>query len=207
MPPDALSEPGRSGGDEGRPEPQVDEQEGLNVGYLAYNTTAGALRQARGPQGAEHGDQQAGHRRRRLPGRGPSPRTRSRRPCGPTTTPSRTTPTIRKPPRKMLEAAGVKDLSMKIWAMPVQRPYMPNARRAAELMQADLAKVGVKVEIVSYEWGEYLESRRPRPRRRGHPGLDRRQWRPGQLPDTLLGCDAGRRRQPRAMVQRGVRSS
>ena len=33
----------------------------------------------------------------------------------------------------MLEDAGVKDLSMEIWAMPVQRPYMPNARRAAEI--------------------------------------------------------------------------
>lgn len=56
-----------------------------------------------------------------------------------------------------LEAAGVTDLSMEIWAMPVQRPYMPNARRTAELMQSDLAKVGVKAEIVSYEWGEYLK--------------------------------------------------
>ncbi|MFT3689535.1 ABC transporter substrate-binding protein [Paenirhodobacter sp.] len=59
--------------------------------------------------------------------------------------------------KKMLDEAGVKDLSMEIWAMPVQRPYMPNARRAAELMQSDLAKVGVKVDIVSYEWGEYLK--------------------------------------------------
>ena len=59
--------------------------------------------------------------------------------------------------KKMLEEAGVKDLSMKIWAMPVQRPYNPNARRMAELIQADFAKVGVKVEIVSYEWGEYLQ--------------------------------------------------
>lgn len=56
-----------------------------------------------------------------------------------------------------LEAAGVKDLSMKIWAMPVQRPYMPNARRVAEMFQEDLSKVGVNVEIVSYEWGEYLK--------------------------------------------------
>jgi dipeptide transport system substrate-binding protein len=46
---------------------------------------------------------------------------------------------------------------MKVWAMPVQRPYMPNARRTAELIQEDFAKVGVKVEIVSYEWGEYLK--------------------------------------------------
>jgi dipeptide transport system substrate-binding protein len=46
---------------------------------------------------------------------------------------------------------------MKVWAMPVQRPYMPNARRTAELIQEDFAKVGVDVEIVSYEWGEYLD--------------------------------------------------
>ncbi|WP_068081981.1 ABC transporter substrate-binding protein [Polycladidibacter stylochi] len=59
--------------------------------------------------------------------------------------------------KKMLEEAGVKNLSMKLWAMPVQRPYNPNARRMAELMQADFAKVGVNVEIVTYEWGEYLK--------------------------------------------------
>lgn len=56
-----------------------------------------------------------------------------------------------------LAEAGVTDLSMKIWAMPVQRPYMPNARRVAEMFQEDLSKIGVKVEIVSYEWGEYLK--------------------------------------------------
>lgn len=55
-----------------------------------------------------------------------------------------------------LEAAGVTDLSMKVWAMPVQRPYNPNARRMAEVIQADFAEIGVEVEIVSYEWGEYL---------------------------------------------------
>jgi dipeptide transport system substrate-binding protein len=55
-----------------------------------------------------------------------------------------------------LAAEGVTDLKMEIWAMPVQRPYNPNARRMAELLQEDMAKVGVEVEIVSYEWGEYL---------------------------------------------------
>ena len=59
--------------------------------------------------------------------------------------------------KKMLADAGVSGLSMKIWAMPVQRPYNPNARRMAELIQEDFAKVGVTVEIVSYEWGEYLK--------------------------------------------------
>ncbi|WP_227370816.1 ABC transporter substrate-binding protein [Halomonas sp. M20] len=58
---------------------------------------------------------------------------------------------------QMLKEAGVENLKMNLWAMPVQRPYMPNARRTAELMQADLAKIGVDAEIVTYEWGEYLK--------------------------------------------------
>lgn len=41
--------------------------------------------------------------------------------------------------------------------MPVQRPYNPNARRMAEMIQADWAKVGVNAKIVSFEWGEYLK--------------------------------------------------
>ena len=41
--------------------------------------------------------------------------------------------------------------------MPVQRPYNPNAKRMAEMIQADWAKVGVQTKIVTYEWGEYLK--------------------------------------------------
>jgi len=59
--------------------------------------------------------------------------------------------------KKMLDGAGISGLKTKIWAMPVQRPYNPNARRMAELIQADWAKVGVEAEIISYEWGEYLK--------------------------------------------------
>ncbi len=58
--------------------------------------------------------------------------------------------------RAALEAEGVSDLTMQIWAMPVQRPYNPNARRMAEMIQADFAAIGVGAEIVSMEWGEYL---------------------------------------------------
>lgn len=62
--------------------------------------------------------------------------------------------------RALLEQAGISHLSTDLWAMPVQRPYNPNARRMAELIQADWAKVGVDAEIVSYEWGEYLKRAR-----------------------------------------------
>jgi dipeptide transport system substrate-binding protein len=57
--------------------------------------------------------------------------------------------------KEMLKAAGVENLQSDLWWMPVQRPYNPNAKRMAEMMQADLAKVGINVELKSYEWGEY----------------------------------------------------
>ncbi|MCF5413549.1 ABC transporter substrate-binding protein, partial [Pseudomonas syringae] len=60
--------------------------------------------------------------------------------------------------RTLLRAAGVKEgTELTLWAMPVQRPYNPNAKLMAEMLQADWAKVGIKVKIVSYEWGEYLK--------------------------------------------------
>jgi dipeptide transport system substrate-binding protein len=58
--------------------------------------------------------------------------------------------------KKLLAEAGFPNgFESDLWAMPVQRPYNPDARRIAELMQSDLANVGIKVKIVSYEWGEY----------------------------------------------------
>jgi dipeptide transport system substrate-binding protein len=59
--------------------------------------------------------------------------------------------------KKLLADAGYPDgFKTNIWAMPVSRPYNPNARRMAEIIQEDWKKVGVEAEIVSYEWGEYL---------------------------------------------------
>ncbi len=57
--------------------------------------------------------------------------------------------------KEMLAAAGITGLTTDLWWMPVQRPYNPNAKRMAEMMQADLAKVGVTAELKSFEWGEY----------------------------------------------------
>jgi len=93
--------------------------------------------------------------------------------------------------KEMLEAEGVTDMKMKVWAMPVQRPYNPNARRMAEMIQADFAAVGVDVEIVSYEWGEYLERIKPVDR----DGAVLLGWTgdngdPDNFLAVLLGCDA-----------------
>ncbi|MEH6718177.1 MAG: ABC transporter substrate-binding protein [Aurantimonas endophytica] len=90
-----------------------------------------------------------------------------------------------------LEEAGVTDLSMKIWAMPVSRPYNPNARRMAELIQSDFGAIGVNVEIVTYEWGEYLE----RSSQTDRDGAVLLGWTgdngdPDNFLAVLLGCDA-----------------
>jgi dipeptide transport system substrate-binding protein len=93
--------------------------------------------------------------------------------------------------KKLLADAGVSNLSMKIWAMPVSRPYMLNARRAAEIMQSDFAKIGVTAEIVTYEWAEYLK----RSKEKDRDGAVMLGWTgdngdPDNFLDTLLGCDA-----------------
>lgn len=61
--------------------------------------------------------------------------------------------------KKLLAEAGYPNgFKTDLWAMPVVRAYMPNARRAAELIQADWANIGVEAKIVSMDWGEYLQA-------------------------------------------------
>jgi dipeptide transport system substrate-binding protein len=42
-----------------------------------------------------------------------------------------------------------------LWYLPVTRPYNPDGKRMAELIQSDWEKIGVKAKLVTYEWGEY----------------------------------------------------
>ena len=85
--------------------------------------------------------------------------------------------------KKLLAEAGYPNgFEIDLWAMPVQRPYNPNAKRIAELMQADLAKVGVKAEIKTLRMGRVPQAHAGGRAPDGHARLDRRQRRSGQLP-------------------------
>ncbi|MYZ47918.1 ABC transporter substrate-binding protein [Propylenella binzhouense] len=173
------------------PNLQVMEQEGLNVAYLAYNTTQApfdnvAVRKALNMAINKQAIVDAVFQGAATVAKNPIP------------------PTMwsyndavqddaydPKAAKKMLQDAGVQNLSMKVWAMPVARPYMLNARRAAELIQADFAEVGVKAEIVTYEWAEYLD----RSKAKDRDGAVMLGWTgdngdPDNFLDTLLGCDA-----------------
>lgn len=132
-------------------------QEGLNVGYLAYNTQVAPFDNANVRKALNMAINKEAIIDVVFQGSGSV----AKNPIPPTIW-SYDDSTVDDPydpaaAQAMLEAEGVAGLEMKVWAMPVQRPYNPNARRMAELIQEDFAKVGVKVEIVSYEWGEYLD--------------------------------------------------
>ena len=95
--------------------------------------------------------------------------------------------------KKMLAAAGYPNgFETDLWAMPVQRPYNPNAKRIAELMQADLAKIGVKAEIKSFEWGEYRKRMQNGEHQMGMLGWTGDNGDPDNFLATLLGCEAAR---------------
>ena len=93
--------------------------------------------------------------------------------------------------RELLAEAGFPDgFSTNIWAMPVQRPYNPNARRMAEIIQADWAAIGVEAEIVTYEWGEYLARSKEGEHDTVLLGWTGDNGDPDNFLYVLLGCDA-----------------
>jgi dipeptide transport system substrate-binding protein len=94
--------------------------------------------------------------------------------------------------KKLLAQAGVAGMSTDLWAMPVQRPYNPNAKRIAELMQADLAKIGVKAEIKTFEWGEYRKRMQAGEHQMGMLGWTGDNGDPDNFLHTLLGCDSAK---------------
>ena len=95
--------------------------------------------------------------------------------------------------KKLLAEAGYPNgFETDLWAMPVQRPYNPNARRIAELMQADLAKVGIKAEIKSYEWGEYRKRAQNGEHQMVQLGWTGDNGDPDNFLHVLLGCDSAK---------------
>src|SRR3954464_7563576 len=93
--------------------------------------------------------------------------------------------------KKLLATAGLANgFEMDLWAMPVQRPYNPNAKRIAELMQSDLAKIGVKAEIKTFEWGEYRKRMQAGEHQMGMLGWTGDNGDPDNFLAVLLGCEA-----------------
>ena len=91
--------------------------------------------------------------------------------------------------KKVLEANGV--TSIDLWASDRVRPYNPNFARAAELIQADWAKVGVTAKITTEEWTQYRKDGKAV----GRPGAFQIGWSgdngdPDNFFATLFSCSA-----------------
>lgn len=60
--------------------------------------------------------------------------------------------------KALLKEAGFeKGFTIDLWAMPVARPYMPEAQKVAEVLQESWSKIGVKAKIQSVDWATYLD--------------------------------------------------
>ncbi|AIM17236.1 ABC transporter substrate-binding protein [Neobacillus sedimentimangrovi] len=60
--------------------------------------------------------------------------------------------------KALLKEAGYENgFEIDLWAMPVARPYMPEAQKVAEVIQESLSKIGIKAKIQSVDWATYLE--------------------------------------------------
>jgi dipeptide transport system substrate-binding protein len=63
--------------------------------------------------------------------------------------------------KELLAKAGFPNgFETEMWTLPVARPYNPNGKKMGELMQSDLAKIGIKVKLVTYDWPTYLAKAR-----------------------------------------------
>ncbi|MBN2510241.1 MAG: ABC transporter substrate-binding protein [Spirochaetales bacterium] len=140
------------------PDIQVMQQEGLNVGYLAFNTSKPPFDNKLVRQALNYAVNKgeiitAVYGEAGTPAKNPLPPTMwsyNDKVEDYTYDPAKA--------KDLLAQAGFPDgFQTSLWAMPVSRPYNPNARKIAEIMQAQFAEVGVKTDIVSYEWGTYLD--------------------------------------------------
>jgi dipeptide transport system substrate-binding protein len=175
------------------PNIKVLEQPGLNVGYLAYNTTKKPftdkrVRQALNMAINKKAIVEAVFLGTGVPAKNPIPPT-----IWSYDDSIQDYPYDPEQAKKLLAEAGYPNgFETDLWAMPVQRPYNPNARRIAELMQADLAKVGVTAKIVSYEWGEYRKRAQNGEHMMAQLGWTGDNGDPDNFLHTLLGCDSAK---------------
>jgi len=166
------------------------EQEGLNVGYLAFNTEKEPFNKVEVRQALSMAINKKAIIEAVFQGAGKI----AKNPIPPTmwsyNDKVEDYPYNVKKAKEMLEKAVPGGFETDLWAMPVQRPYNPNARRMAEMIQADWAKIGVKAKIVTYEWGEYLKRSMNGEHQTALLGWTGDNGDPDNFLAVLLGCDA-----------------
>ena len=93
--------------------------------------------------------------------------------------------------KALLKEAGLPNgFETELWTLPVSRPYLPNGKKLGELIQADLAKIGVKVKLITYDWPVYLEKSKKGDHQMIQMGWTGDNGDPDNFMNVLLGCGA-----------------
>lgn len=90
--------------------------------------------------------------------------------------------------RLLAEAGYPNGFTTELWAMSVQRPYIPDAQAVAKLIQEDLAEIGVKVVIKSPDWQGYFRGLHAGDHQMALIGWTGDNGDPDNFLNTLLGC-------------------
>jgi dipeptide transport system substrate-binding protein len=172
---------------------QVIEQEGLNVGYLAMNVQRPPFDKVEVRRAINH----ALNRQAYLDAIYLGQASIAKNPIPPTLwSYNKTTEDYKHDPikaKELLKLAGLADgFKATLWYMPVSRPYNPNAKKMAEMMQADLAKVGVQTTLQTFEWGTYLDKARAGEHQMLLIGWTGDNGDPDNFLSVLLGCEAAK---------------
>ncbi|MFZ3229086.1 MAG: ABC transporter substrate-binding protein [Pseudobdellovibrio sp.] len=93
--------------------------------------------------------------------------------------------------KKLLKEAGYPNgFETDLWTLPVSRPYIPNGKKLGELIQADLAKINVKIKLVTFDWPTYLEKTKKGTHSFVEFGWTGDNGDPDNFLNVLLGCSA-----------------
>ena len=90
----------------------------------------------------------------------------------------------------LAEAGHAAGFDTDLWVLPVARPYIPSGKKLGEMMQADLAKIGIRAKLVSYDWPTYLEKSSKGEHTMLQLGWTGDNGDPDNFLNVLLGCDA-----------------
>ncbi len=165
--------------------------EGLNVGYVAFNTSKKPFDNLKVREAITLAMNKKSYIEAIYKGQGVV----AKNPIPPTMwSYNKATPddeyNVEKAKKVLTEAGFPNGFETELWTLPVSRPYMPNGKKLGELMQADLAKIGIKVKLQTYDWPTYLEKSK-----KGEHAFIQFGWTgdngdPDNFLNVLLGCSA-----------------
>jgi len=138
------------------PQVSVQQKEGLNVGYIAFNVEKKPFDDKRVRQALNMGVDKAAILKAVYQGNGQV----AKNPIPPIlwsyNNAVKDYPYDPAKAKELLAQAGFPNgFELELWYLPVTRPYNPDGKRMAEMIQADWDKIGVKTKLITYEWAEY----------------------------------------------------